>query len=57
MDEVEEVDNKKDFDTLQLPHSHSAVAGNGGDDDIAIVDSKSFISTQGGLTENCRFSD
>ncbi|EPS61656.1 hypothetical protein M569_13141, partial [Genlisea aurea] len=40
-DEVEEVDNKKDFDV------DYDTAGVGGDDDIAMVDSKSFVSTQG----------
>ncbi|KAI3408924.1 uncharacterized protein J3R85_019991 [Psidium guajava] len=51
-DEVEEVDNKKDFeveyDPLAMASSLSAASGSGdGDDDIAMVQSKSFVSIQG----------
>ncbi|XP_052202820.1 PLASTID TRANSCRIPTIONALLY ACTIVE protein 6, chloroplastic [Diospyros lotus] len=51
-DEVEEVDNKKDYDVEYEP----LLAGAGaavmeGDDDIAIVQSKSFVSTQGWHSE------
>lgn len=48
-EEVEEADNKKDFDVdydTSLALSISA-AGTGGDDDIAMVHSSSFVSTQG----------
>ncbi|XP_071721896.1 PLASTID TRANSCRIPTIONALLY ACTIVE protein 6, chloroplastic [Rutidosis leptorrhynchoides] len=41
-DEAEEVDNKKDYDVEYEPG-----VGGRGDDDIAVVDSKSFVSTQG----------
>ncbi|KAL2503623.1 plastid transcriptionally active 6 [Abeliophyllum distichum] len=50
-DEVEEVDNKKDFDvdydTATALAAISASASGGGDEDIAMVHSKSFVSTQG----------
>ncbi|KAK6115599.1 hypothetical protein DH2020_007868 [Rehmannia glutinosa] len=47
-DEVEEVDNKKDFDVdYDTGAAFAAVAGHGGEDDIAMVHSKSFVSTQG----------
>ncbi|XP_020548254.1 uncharacterized protein LOC105159444 isoform X2 [Sesamum indicum] len=48
-DEVEEVDNKKDFDVDYDTAAAVAVAaaGHGGEDDIAMVHSKSFVSTQG----------
>lgn len=51
-EEVEEVDNKKDFDvdydTGSVMGSGTAAAqGGDGDDDIIMVQSKSFISTQG----------
>lgn len=50
-DEVEEVDNKKDFDvdydTSTALAAVATAAGNGGDDDIEMVHSKSFVSTQG----------
>ncbi|EEF42095.1 PLASTID TRANSCRIPTIONALLY ACTIVE protein 6, chloroplastic [Ricinus communis] len=42
-EEVEELDNKKDYD---LDYDPSSVAS-GGDEVIAMVDSKSFVSTQG----------
>ncbi|GFP80253.1 hypothetical protein PHJA_000168700 [Phtheirospermum japonicum] len=47
-DEVEEVDNKKDFDVDYDTGAAlvAAAAGHGGDD-IAMVHSKSFVSTQG----------
>ncbi|XP_073141775.1 PLASTID TRANSCRIPTIONALLY ACTIVE protein 6, chloroplastic [Henckelia pumila] len=48
-DEVEEVDNKKDFD-VDYDTAAALAAGmavHGGDDDIAMVDSKSFVYTQG----------
>ncbi|KAL3634788.1 PLASTID TRANSCRIPTIONALLY ACTIVE protein 6, chloroplastic [Castilleja foliolosa] len=47
-DEVEEVDNKKDFDVDYDTGAALVLAtdGNGGDD-IAMVHSKSFVSTQG----------
>ncbi|XP_056161463.1 PLASTID TRANSCRIPTIONALLY ACTIVE protein 6, chloroplastic isoform X2 [Syzygium oleosum] len=51
-DEVEEVDNKKDFeveyDPLAMAASFAAASGSAaGDDDIAMVHSKSFVSIQG----------
>ncbi|KAJ0257549.1 PLASTID TRANSCRIPTIONALLY ACTIVE protein 6 [Hirschfeldia incana] len=47
-EEVEEVDNKKDYDVEYDPLAAAiAAAGGGGDGDIAFVQSKSFISTQG----------
>ncbi|XP_073036779.1 LOW QUALITY PROTEIN: PLASTID TRANSCRIPTIONALLY ACTIVE protein 6, chloroplastic [Primulina eburnea] len=48
-DEVDEVDNKKDFDIDYDTASTlgAGMAGHGGDDDIAMVDSKSFVFTQG----------
>ncbi|KAF8041325.1 hypothetical protein BT93_A0056 [Corymbia citriodora subsp. variegata] len=51
-DEVEEVDNKKDFeveyDPLTMAASLAAASGSAdGDDDIAMVHSKSFVSIQG----------
>ncbi|KAI3460554.1 hypothetical protein Pfo_017217 [Paulownia fortunei] len=49
-DEVEEVDNKKDFDVdydTTAAALAAGAAGHGGEDDIAIVHSKSFVSTQG----------
>lgn len=52
-DEVEEVDNKKDFDvdydtTTAISAASAATGGApGGEDDIVIVQSKSFVSTQG----------
>lgn len=48
-DEVEEVDNKKDFDVDYDTAAGLvvAVAGGRGEDDIAMVQSKSFVSTQG----------
>ncbi|KZV28814.1 hypothetical protein F511_06248 [Dorcoceras hygrometricum] len=48
-DEVEEVDNKKDFD-VDYDTAAALAAGMGEhdrDDDIAMVDSKSFVYTQG----------
>lgn len=45
-DEVEEVDNKKDFD-VDYDTAAALTAGHGGDDDIAMVHSKSFVYTQG----------
>lgn len=48
-EEVEEVDNKKDYDVEYDPlaAAMAAASGAGGDGDIAFVQSKSFISTQG----------
>lgn len=48
-DEVEEVDNKKDFDVDYDTAAALAVAaaGHGGEDEIAMVHSKSFVYTQG----------
>lgn len=48
-EEVEEVDNKKDYDVEYDPlaAAMAAASGGGGDGDIAFVQSKSFISTQG----------
>ncbi|KAL8467063.1 hypothetical protein ACS0TY_035954 [Phlomoides rotata] len=48
-DEAEEVDNKKDFDVDYDTAAAlaAAVAGHGGEDDITMVQSKSFVSTQG----------
>ncbi|XP_010459868.1 PREDICTED: uncharacterized protein LOC104740853 [Camelina sativa] len=47
-EEVEEVDNKKDYDVEYDPLAAAiAASGGGGDGDIAFVQSKSFISTQG----------
>ncbi|KAJ7965501.1 plastid transcriptionally active 6 [Quillaja saponaria] len=47
-EEMEEVDNKKDFDIEYDPLA-AAAAGfvSGGDEDIAMVQSKSFVSTRG----------
>ncbi|XP_051149903.1 PLASTID TRANSCRIPTIONALLY ACTIVE protein 6, chloroplastic [Andrographis paniculata] len=41
-DDVEEADNKKDFDV-----DYDSAVGQGGGDDIEMVDSKSFVYTQG----------
>ncbi|CAH2033538.1 unnamed protein product [Thlaspi arvense] len=48
-EEVEEVDNKKDYDVEYDPlaAAMAAASGGAGDGDIAFVKSKSFISTQG----------
>nr|XP_011458825.1 PREDICTED: uncharacterized protein LOC101309799 isoform X2 [Fragaria vesca subsp. vesca] len=48
-DELEEVDNKKDFDIEYDPlaAAAAAVAAANGDVDIAMVQSKSFVHTQG----------
>ncbi|XP_062084013.1 PLASTID TRANSCRIPTIONALLY ACTIVE protein 6, chloroplastic [Humulus lupulus] len=50
-DELEEVDNKKDFDieydTLAGATAASATIVVGADEDISMVQSKSFVSTQG----------
>ncbi|KAH7524562.1 hypothetical protein FEM48_Zijuj06G0132600 [Ziziphus jujuba var. spinosa] len=49
-EELEEVDNKKDFDIEYdtLVSASSSASGSGdGEDDIAIVQSKSFVSTRG----------
>ncbi|KAL5145526.1 hypothetical protein HKD37_06G015546 [Glycine soja] len=47
-DEMEELDNKKDFDIEYDPLVPAAAAASAaGDDDIAVVESKSFVSTQG----------
>ncbi|KAH6780318.1 plastid transcriptionally active 6 [Perilla frutescens var. hirtella] len=48
-DEVEEVDNKKDFDVDYDTAAALAIAGgrDGGDEDIAMVHSKSFVAIQG----------
>lgn len=43
---MEEVDNKKDYD-LDYDPSVAAAANAGGDEVIAMVDSKNFVSTQG----------
>ncbi|GKU87763.1 hypothetical protein SLEP1_g2107 [Rubroshorea leprosula] len=52
-EEVEELDNKKDFDVEYEPLAAIAVAGAvvGADEDIALVESKSFVSTQGWESE------
>ncbi|KAJ0085048.1 hypothetical protein Patl1_08271 [Pistacia atlantica] len=44
-EEVEELDNKKDYDVEYDPLAASASGT--GDDDITMVDSKSFVYTQG----------
>ncbi|KAL7176340.1 hypothetical protein ACSBR2_029808 [Camellia fascicularis] len=47
-EEAEEVDNKKDYDVEYEPLASSiSAADGGGDEDIAVVQSKSFVSTQG----------
>ncbi|KAJ1387371.1 hypothetical protein SESBI_40031 [Sesbania bispinosa] len=48
-DEIEEVDNKRDFDIEYEPVAAAAAAAadSGSDFDIAMVQSKSFVSTQG----------
>ncbi|KAG6406006.1 hypothetical protein SASPL_133602 [Salvia splendens] len=48
-DEVEEVDNKKDFDVDYDTAAALAIApaGNAGEEEIAMVHSKSFVSIQG----------
>ncbi|XP_027148104.1 uncharacterized protein LOC113748756 [Coffea eugenioides] len=46
-EEAEEVDNKKDFDVDYDTTTAISAAAAGGEDDILIVQSKSFISTQG----------
>ncbi|XP_042008164.1 PLASTID TRANSCRIPTIONALLY ACTIVE protein 6, chloroplastic-like [Salvia splendens] len=48
-DEVEEVDNKKDFDVDYDTAAALAIApaGNSGEEEIAMVHSKSFVSIQG----------
>ncbi|KAI9097582.1 hypothetical protein K1719_025353 [Acacia pycnantha] len=47
-DEMEEVDNKKDFEIEYEPLSGAlAPSASGGDEDIEMVHSKSFVSTQG----------
>ncbi|GMN45521.1 hypothetical protein TIFTF001_014715 [Ficus carica] len=50
-EELEEVDNKKDFDIEYDPQAAAAAASAsvvvGTDEDIAMVQSKSFVSTQG----------
>ncbi|KAI4337861.1 hypothetical protein L6164_016229 [Bauhinia variegata] len=47
-DEMEEVDNRKDFDIEYDPVAVAAAAlASGGDEDIEMVQSKSFVSTQG----------
>ncbi|GAV89227.1 hypothetical protein CFOL_v3_32645 [Cephalotus follicularis] len=50
-EEMEEVDNKKDYDVEYDPLANAAAttatASGDGDEDIAIVDSKSFVFTQG----------
>ncbi|KDP32860.1 hypothetical protein JCGZ_12152 [Jatropha curcas] len=46
-EEAEEVDNKKDYDLDYDPSAVVAAANVGGDEDIAMVISKSFVSTQG----------
>ena len=48
-EELEQLDNNRDFD---IEYEHLAAAGaasadSGGDEDIAMVQSKSFVSTQG----------
>jgi hypothetical protein len=45
-EELEEIDNKKDFDIEYEPLAEASAA-DGGDGDIAMVQSKSFVSTQG----------
>ncbi|KAL3023770.1 hypothetical protein AAZX31_04G084100 [Glycine max] len=49
-DEMEELDNKKDFDIEYdplVPAAAAAAAASAADDNIAVVESKSFVSTQG----------
>ncbi|KAF8088448.1 hypothetical protein N665_0541s0013, partial [Sinapis alba] len=48
-EEVEEVENKKDYDVEYDPLAAAiaAASGSAGDGDIAFVQSKSFVSTQG----------
>lgn len=46
-EELDEVDNKKDFDIEYEPLAAPAMSSAGGDVDIAMVHSKSFVSTQG----------
>ena len=49
-DEMEELDNKKDFDIEYdplVPAAAAAAAASAADDNIAFVESKSFVSTQG----------
>ncbi|CAB4297359.1 unnamed protein product [Prunus armeniaca] len=48
-EELEEVDNKKDFDIEYdtLAAAAAAVAAANGEEDIAMVQSKSFVFTQG----------
>lgn len=45
-EELEEIDNKKDFD-IEYESLAEASAADGGDGDIDMVQSKSFVSTQG----------
>ncbi|XP_078434759.1 plastid transcriptionally active 6 [Wolffia australiana] len=49
-EEVEEMDNKKDYD-VEYDRLLAAAAASGISDDIQIVESKSFVSTQGGDSE------
>uniref|UniRef100_A0A2P2KBL8 JMS09K11.8 protein n=1 Tax=Rhizophora mucronata TaxID=61149 RepID=A0A2P2KBL8_RHIMU len=50
-EEVEELDNKKDYDVVYDPLAAGVAADINGDEDIAMVDSKSFVSTQGWESE------
>ncbi|KAJ6939198.1 hypothetical protein NC651_005593 [Populus alba x Populus x berolinensis] len=46
-EEVEELDNKKDYDVEYEPLSASAIAVGNEDEEISMVNSKSFVHTQG----------
>lgn len=52
-DEAEEVDNKKDYDVEYDPLAAAAAASSAaaGDEDIAMVQMKSFVATQGWDTD------
>ena len=50
-DEVEEVDNKKDYDVEYEPLAAGSTALAGAGEEIAMVHSKSFVSTQGWESE------
>lgn len=46
-EELEEVDNKKDFDIEYYPLAVAAAGAVSGEEDISMVHSKSFVSTRG----------
>ncbi|KAJ8773359.1 hypothetical protein K2173_028536 [Erythroxylum novogranatense] len=50
-EEVEELDNKKDYDVEYDPLAATGESDANGEEDIAMVDSKSFVSTQGWESE------